>query len=161
MLALRHLSGICLPSVWCPPFPLHTPSLTSFSFSRQHTALAHLDSLPPHDLVLWTDNFVTFPFGKGSSGVLANCSLCGTETILSFSVGSVCSNSSAEVCVILQALTGLDSTNKSAISHLFSQILALFSPSSFLLSQSLWQELSFLFCTINGSPDTCFSRGTK
>ena len=43
--------------------------------SRQGAAVAHLDSLPPHDLVLWTDGSI--PFGKGGSGVLANCSLCG------------------------------------------------------------------------------------
>ena len=86
----------------CPPFPLwNLPSFTVEStlstpcprsdppFSRQGAALAHLDSLPPYDLVLWTDGSVSFPFGKGGSGVLANCSLCGTEATLSFSAGPV------------------------------------------------------------------------
>ena len=59
-------------------------------------------SLLPHDLVLWTDS--SFPFGKGGSGVLANCSLCGTEATLSFSAGPVCLSFSAEACVILHAL---------------------------------------------------------
>ena len=72
--------------------------------SRQGAALAHLDSLPHHDLVLWTDGSVPFPFGKGGSGVLGNSSLCGTEATLSFSAGPVCSSFSAEACAILHAL---------------------------------------------------------
>ena len=59
---------------------------------------------PPHNLVLWTDGSVPFPFGKGGSGILANCSLCGTEATLSFSAGPVCSSFSAEACAILHAL---------------------------------------------------------
>ena len=98
----------------CPPWNL--PSFTLEStlstpcsrsdppLSRQGAALAHVDSLPPHDLVLWTDGSVPFPLGKGGSGVLANCSLCGTEATLSFSAGSVCSGFSPEACAILHAL---------------------------------------------------------
>ena len=99
----------------CPPFaPWNLPSFTVEStlttpcsrsdspLSRQGAALAHLDSLPPHDLVLWTDG--SFPFGKGGSGFLANCPLCGTEATLSFSAGPVCSSFSAEACAILHAL---------------------------------------------------------
>ena len=101
----------------CPPCPpwnpplftvestLPTPcSCSDFPLSRLGTTLAHLDSLPPHDVVLWTDGSVPFPFGKGDSGVLANCSLCGTEVTLSFSAGPVCSSFSAEACAILHAL---------------------------------------------------------
>ena len=103
--------------VACPPCPpWNLPSFTVEStlsspcsrsdppHSRQGAALAHLDSLPPHDLVLWTDGSVPFPFSKGGSGVLANCSLCGTEAILSFSAGPVCSSFSADACAILHAL---------------------------------------------------------
>ena len=104
-------------------------------------------TLSPHDVVLWTDGSVPFPFSKGGSGVLANCSLCGTEATLSFLAGPACSSSSAKA--------GFGSTNKSATSLLLSDsrsVLAiLFSP-YFLLSQSLlqiWQELSSLSsCTI-------------
>ena len=101
----------------CPPFPpWNLPSFTVEStlstpcsrfdppLSRQGAAFAHLDSLPPHDLVLWTDVSVPFVFGKGSSGILANCSLYGTEATLSFSVGPVCSSFSAKAYAILQAL---------------------------------------------------------
>ena len=57
--------------------------------SRQCAALAHLDFLLPCDLVLWTDGSVCFPFVKGVSGTLANCSLCGIEATCSFSAGPV------------------------------------------------------------------------
>ena len=109
-------------------------------------ALAHLDSLPLHDLVLWTDGSVPFPFGKGRSGVLANCSLCGTETTLSFSAGSVCSSFSAEACAILHVLCW--SQQHQQVCHFSSLLLlsdsrsvlaTLSSPPSFLLSQTLWQ----------------------
>ena len=99
----------------CPPSPSwNLPSFTVEStlispcsridppLSLQGAALAHLDSLLPHDLVLWTDGSV--PFGKGGFGVLANCFLCGTEATLSFSAGPVCSSFSAEACAILHAL---------------------------------------------------------
>ena len=52
------------------------------SVSRQGAALAHLDSIPSYNLVFWTVDSVPFPFSKGG-GVLANCSLCGTEATLS------------------------------------------------------------------------------
>ena len=63
----------------CPPFPpqnlplftvestLSTPSSRSdLPLSRQGAALTHLDSLPPHDLGLWTDGSVPFSFGKAA-----------------------------------------------------------------------------------------------
>ena len=158
--------------VACPPCPpWNLPSFTmestlSTPCSRsdpphacQGAALAHLDSLPPHDLILWTDGFVPFPFGKGGSGVLANCSLCGTEATLSVSAGPVCSSFSAEAFAILHALCW--SRQHQQVCHFSSLLLlpdsrsvlaTLSSPPSFLLSQTLWQiwqELSsFSFCSI-------------
>ena len=101
----------------CPPFPpwnlpsfavestLSSPSSrTDILLSRQGAALAHLDSLPPYNLVIWTDGSVPIPFGKGGSGKLANCSLCGTEAIPFFSTGPVCSSFLAKACAILHAL---------------------------------------------------------
>ena len=121
---------------------------------RQGAALAHLDSLPLHDQVLWTDGFVSSPLRKSGSGVLANCSLCGTETTLSFSAGPVCSSFSAKACTILHALCW--SWQHQQACH-FSSLLpqsesrsvlaTLFSSPSFLLPQTLWQiwqELSSL-----------------
>ena len=150
-----------------PPFPpWNLPSFTVEStlsspcsrsdppHSHQGGALAHLDSLPLHDLVLWTDGSVPFPFGKGGSAVLANCSLCGTEATLSFSAGPVCSSFSAEACAILHALCWSRQHHK--VCHFSSLLLlsdsrsvlaTLSSPPPFLLSQTLWQiwqELSSL-----------------
>ena len=147
---------VCLRSQWSPHFRLHALVLIPLS-------LAHLDSLPPHDLVLWTDCSVPSPLGKGGSGVLANCSLsiCGTEAIFFFSAGPVCSSFAAETCAIL-----LVSAAPTSLPFLFSYLtLVLSSPSSFLLSDTLWQIWqklsSLLFLSdYNGSPDTPFFRRT-
>ena len=166
---LLHLKEALVACPPCPPWNL--PSFTVEStlsspcscsdppHSRQGAALAHLDSLPHHDLVLWTDGSVRFPFGKGGSGVLANCSLCGIEATLSFSAGPVCSSFSAEACAILHALCW--SRQHQQVCHFSSLLLlsdsrsilaSLSSPPSFLLSQTLWQiwqKLSSLsFCSI-------------
>ena len=116
-------------------------------------------SLPPHDLVLWTDGSVPFPFGKGGSGVLAICSLCGTDATLFFSAGPVRSSFSTKACTIVHALCC--SRQNQQVCHFSSLLLqsdsrsvftTLSSPPSFLLSQTLWQiwqELSSLsFCSI-------------
>ena len=148
----------------CPPWnlPSFTVDSTLFSpcscsdpsHSCQGAALAHLDSLLPRDLVLWTDGSVPFSFGKGGTSVLANCFLCGTEATLSFSAGPVCSSFSAEACAILHALCW--SRQHQQVCHFSSLLLlsdsrsvlaTLSSPPSFLLSQTLWQiwqELSSL-----------------
>ena len=150
LLALHHLLGTWLSSLWSPPLSLHAP-----------------------DLVLWRDDSVPFPLGKGGSGVLANCSLCGTEATLSFSAGPVCSSFSAEACTIVHALCWFWQHQQvchfsSFLLYLTRTVLAtLSSLSSFLLRQSLWQiwqELSSLFLSVlsgyNGFPDTRSSRGT-
>ena len=99
---------------------------------------------PPYDLVLWTDGCVPFLFGKDGSGVLANCSLCGIEATLFFSVGPLRSRFSAEACAVLQALCW--SRQHQQVCHFSSLLLlsnsrsvlaTLSSPSSFLLPQSL------------------------
>ena len=65
----------CPPS---PPWNLPSPTVEStlsspcsssdLPLSRQDAALAHLDSLPPHDLVLYIDGSVPFPFGNAAIG---------------------------------------------------------------------------------------------
>ena len=93
-----------------------------------------------------------FCFGKGGSGVLASCSLCGTETTLS--AGRECLSFSAKAYAILQALCW--SRQHQQVCHFSSLLLlsdsrsvlaTLSSPPSFLSSQTLrqiWQELSSL-----------------
>ena len=101
-------------------------------------------------MVLWTDGSVPIFFGKGGSGVLANCSFCGTEATLSFSAGPVCSSFSAEACAILHALCWSRQYQQAChfscllfLSDSRSVLTTLFSP-SFLLPQSLWQKLCCL-----------------
>ena len=167
--------------VACPPCPpWNLPSFTVEStlsspcsrsdppHSRQGAALAHLDSLPPHDLVLWTDGSVPFPFGKGGSGVLANCSLCGTEAPAQYV--PVFPLKPAPFCTLF---AGLGNTIKSAIFLLFFSCLTLVlsSPPCPLLHLSCYLKLcgrSGRNCPLsppvlsgyNGSPDTRFSQGT-
>ena len=106
MHALLLLIETCFPSLWSQPLPSHAP--------------AYLDSLPPHDLVISTDVFVPTPFGKCGAGVLANCSLCGTDATIFFhqaQYAQVFPLKSASFCKLF---AGLGSTNKSYISLLFS-----------------------------------------
>ena len=138
--------------------------------SRQGAAPDHFDSLPPHGLVLWTDGSVPFPFGKGGCGILANCSLCGTETTLSISSGPVCSSFSAEACAILHAL--LVSAAPTSLPLLFFYLtLALSSSPCPLLHLSSYLKLCGISgrnCLLSprvlsgysGSLDTSVSRGT-
>ena len=154
MLAPSFLLGICLRSRWSPPFALHALALIPLFLAKVRLSPTLTLSPPPHDLVRLTEGSVTFPFGKGGSGVLANCSLCGTETTLSFSAGLVCSSFFAEACAILHALCW--SRQHQQVCHFSSLLLlsdsrsvlaTLSFPPSFLLSQTLWeiwQELSSL-----------------
>ena len=163
-----------------PPFPpwnmlsftvestLSSPcSYSDLPLCRQGAALAHLDSLPPHDLVLWTDGSAPFLFAKGGFGILANCSLCGTDPTLSFSAGPVCSSFSAEACVILHAL-GWSQHHQQVCHFSYYLTLVLSSPPCPLLHLSLYLNLSGRNCLLfppvlsdyNGSQDTHFFRGS-
>ena len=53
--------------------------------------------------VIWTDGSISFPIGKGGSGILANCSLPGAEDAFSYSANPACSSFSVVVCTILLA----------------------------------------------------------
>ena len=88
LLALPLFSETRLPLLWSSTFPLNASAL-----SNQSTALAHVNSLLPHDLVIWTNG--SFPFKEGF-GVLANGSLCRAEATLHFSAGLVCSSVSSK-----------------------------------------------------------------
>ena len=129
------------------------------TLSRQGAALAYLDSLPPHNLVFWTEGSVPFPFYKGSSGVLVNGSLCGTETTLSFSPASTVSSSfSAEACAILQALCW--SRQHQQVGHFFSPPLVTLIHFSFYLNRSCRNYILSppVLSGYSGFLDTRFSR---
>ena len=127
LLALPFLLGICFPSLWSPPFPLQ--------------GLAHLDSLPPRDLVLWTDGSVPFPFGKGGSGVLANCSLSGTKPLFPSQQAQYVQVFPLKPAPFCKLFAGLGSKSATSLLHLSdsrSLLATLSSPPSFLLLQTLW-----------------------
>ena len=171
LLTLPFLLGIYLPSLWSVRFPLHAPTLILLSFAKVRLSPT-LTLSPPHDLVLWTDGPIPFPFCEGGSGILANCSLCGTEATLSFSTGPLFSSFSTEACAILHALCWSRQHNKSAISLLFSFYLTLvLSSPPCSLHLSLYLKLSGrsgrnclvsspVLSDYNGSLDTRFSQGT-
>ena len=71
LLAFPLLLGTWLPLLWSLRFPSNAPAPIPF-LSRQDAALAHLDSLQPHDLVIYIDGSVPFHFCNGASVVLAN-----------------------------------------------------------------------------------------
>ena len=167
LLALPVLLGIFPCSRSSPPFPLHAPALIPLTLAK--VRLSPTLTLSPL-MILWTDGSVPFPFGKGSSGVLANCSLCGTEATLSFSAGPVFPLKPAPFCTLF---AGLGNTIKSAIFLLFFSCLTLVlsSPPCPLLHLSCYLKLCgrsgrncpfspSVLSGYNGSPDTRFSRGT-
>ena len=190
-LASTHL--LMLPStcsrealVVCPPFPpwnlplftveptLLTPCSCSDPLPLAQVRLSPILTLSP--LIIWCFGqtaLLLFFLGKGGSGVVAICSLCGTEAILSFLAGPVRSSFSAEACAILHALCW--SRQHQQVCHFSSLLLlsdsrsvlaTLSSPPSFLLSQTLWQiwqELSFFSsCSIRLQwvPGNSFLPGT-
>ena len=144
---------------------LSSPCSRSTPLSRQGVVLAHLDFLPPHDLVLWTYGSVPFSFGKGGSGVVANCSLCGTEATLSFLAGPVCSSFSPEACPILHALL-VSAASTSLLLLLLSDTCSVFSSIFLFISISVADlagtVFSFLlfYQTTMGSRTLASPRGT-
>ena len=121
----------CLSSLE-PPF--FTVKFTiSFSYSRsdlprsrQGAALTYFGSLPPHDLVLCTDDSVPFPFGKGGSDVLAGCSLfVAPRPLFPSQQAQYAQASLIKPAPLGKLFAGFGSTNKSTTSLLFSSYLTL------------------------------------
>ena len=154
MRALPFLLGTCLLSLWSPPFPLHALVLIFLFLVKMRLSFTLTPS--PHDLVLWTDRSVYFPFSKDGSGVLANCSLSLSLSVALRPLFPFQQAQYAQVSLLKPApsctpFAGLASTDKSTSSLLLSDsrsvLITLSSPPSFLPPQSLWQiwqELSSL-----------------
>ena len=151
LLALPVLLGICLPSLWSPPFPLHAPA--PFPLSLAKVRFSPILTLSP--LMIWYSGLTAlflFLLAKAAPAFLPNCSHCGTEATLSFSSGPVCSSFSAEACAILHSLCW--SRQHQHACHFSSRLsdsrfvlATLSSPPSFHLPETLWQiwqELSSL-----------------
>ena len=102
----------------------YTPALILLSLVKVRLSLL----LTLCHLAIWLDGSVPFRFGKGGSGILANCSRCSTKATLSFSPGLVCSSFSAEACAFLQALCW--SWYHQQVCHFSSLLLSSYSRSS-------------------------------
>ena len=165
--ALPHLLGTCLPSLWSQPFPLHAPALILLSLIKVRLFL----TLTLSPLMIWCFGqtvLFLFSFGKHGFGILANCSLCGTEAPLSFSAVPVCSSFSPEACAILQDLCWSRHRKHQQVCHFSYLILcprhlvfSIFAFTSIFLGRSGRNCLfSFVLSRYNGSPGTRFFWGT-
>ena len=158
LLALPVLLGICPPSRWSPPFPLHALALISLSLAK--VRLSPILTLSP--LMIWyfgqTALFL-FLLARAAPAYLLTALSVALRPLFPFRQGQYVPSFSAEACAILHALCW--SRQHQQVCHFSSLLLLsdsrsvlaiLSSPPSFLLSQSLWQiwqELSFFSsCTI-------------
>ena len=144
-------------------------SRSDLPLSRQGSALAHLDSPPSRSGAL--DRRLC-PFGKGGSGVLANCSLSGTESSLFISTGQYVQVFRLKPEPFCTLFADLGRTSMSATSLVISYCLTLVlsSPPCPLLHLSSYPKLCgrsgrncllspSVLSSYNWSPDTHFSRG--
>ena len=160
----------------CPPSPpWNPPSFTVKStlsspcsrsdppLSRQGVALAHSDSLPSYDSVLWTDALFLIFLTKTAVVYLPTALSVALRLFFSFHQAQYAQVSLLKPVPFCKPFAGLGST-KPATSHLFSY-LALFSPLCPILHLSFYLNLSSRNCLFpppvpsgwNGSPDTHFS----
>ena len=163
----------------CPPFPSwNLPSFTvestvSSPCSRQGAALTHLDS-PPTPMIWYSGQTALFLFllAKGAPAYFPTALSVALRPLFPFRQAQYAQVFPLRPAPFCKLFAGLGSTNKSAISLLFSSYLtfALFSPPCPLLHLSFYLKLcgrsgrncllSPVLSDYNGSPDTRFSRGT-
>ena len=171
LLAHPFLLGICLCSLWSPPFPLHAPAL--ILLSCQGAALTHLTLCP---LMIWYSGqtaLFLFLLERAAPAFLPSALSVALRPLFSFRQAQfvqVFPPNPAPLCTLFAVL---GRTNKSAISLLFSYNLTLVrsSPPCPLLHLSFYLKLCdrsgrnyllspSVLSDYNGSPDTRFSQGT-
>ena len=121
----------------------------------QGTALAYLDSLPPYDLLIWTNGSVPFSFGKGGLTYLPTAFFVALRLVLSFYQAQYVQVFPLKPAPFCKLFGGLGSTSKSATS------LLLLSDSRYLLatlSSSPSSNLSGRFLQELSSLSTCSIR---
>ena len=170
MLALSFLLGIC-PRLPCsPPFPLHAPALI---FSLAKMRLSPTLILSP--LMIWysgqTALFLFF-LARAAPASLPSALSVALRPLFPFRQAQYIQVFPLKPAPFCKPFAGLGSTNKSAISPLFSYYLTLVlsSPPCPLLHLSFYLKLcgrsgrkcllSPVLSDYNGSPDTRFSRET-
>ena len=171
LLALPVLLGICPRSLWSPPFPLHALALIPLTLAKvQLSPILTLSSV----MIWYSGQTALFLF------LLAKVALAKLPTALSVALRPLFRFRQAQFVPVFPLkpapfctlFAGLGSTNKSAISLLFSYnlTLVLSSPPCPFLHLSSYLKLcgrsgracllSPVLSDYNGSPDTRSSRGT-
>ena len=147
LLVLERLFLLALPS-FTVESTFSTPcSRSDPPLSRQGSALAHLDSLLPHDLALWTDGSVLF--AKAALPYLPTAFSTALRPLFPFQQAQYVQVFPLKPAPFCTLFAGLDSTNKSATSLLPSDSRSVLSS---IFPQSLWQIwrklFSLSFCSI-------------
>ena len=172
LLALPVLLGICFCSRWSPPFPLHALALIPLSLAKVRLS----PTLTLFPLIIWyfgqTALFLLL-LAKAVSASLPTALSVALRPLFPFRQAQYVQVFPLKPAPLCTLFAGLGSTNKSAISLLFSYYLTLVlsSPPCSLLHFSSYLKLcdrSGRNCHLsppvlsgyNGSPDTRFFRGT-
>ena len=171
LLAIPFLLGICLPSRWSSPFPVHALALISLFLAK--VRLSPTLTLSP--LMIWCSGQMApflFFLAKAAPAFLPTALSVALRPLFPFrqvQYAPVFPLKPAPFCTLF---AGLGSTNKPAISLLFSSYLTLvlFSPPCALLHLSFYLKLcsrsgrncllSPVLLDYNGFSETRFSRGT-
>ena len=138
LLALPFLLGIFPRSRWSPPFPLHALALIPLSLTKDW--LSPTLTLSPL-MIWWFGQTALFNFhlAKAALAFLPTALSVALRPPFPFRQAQYVQVSPLKPVPFCTLFAGLGSTNKSAISLLFSCLtLVLSSPPSFLLSQTLW-----------------------
>ena len=165
LLALPFLLGIFLPSRWSPSFPPHALALILLS----HAKVRLSPTLSPSSLMIWCSGQMAlflFFLAKAAQAYLPTAFSMALKPLFPFRQAQYVQVFPLKPAPFCKLFAGLGSTNKSAISHLFSYLtLVLSSPPSFLLSKTLWQIWQELSSLSSGSirlqwvPGHSFLRG--
>ena len=171
LLALPLLLGICLCSLWSPPFPLHAPALISVSLTKVRLSL----TLTHSPLTIWYSGLTAlflFLLAKAALAYLPTAFSVALRPLIPFQQAQYAQVFPLKPAPFCMLFAGLGSTNKSAVCLLFFYLtLVLSLPPCPLLYVSSYFKLcgrfgrNFLVSPpvlsgYNGSPDTRFFRGT-
>ena len=172
LLALSLFLGICLRSLWSPLFPPHARALIPLSLAKVQL----LPTLTLSPFMIWYSGqtaLFLFLLAKAAPMFLPTALSVALRPPFLFRQAQYVQVFPLKPAPFCTLFAGLGSTNKSAISLLFSYYLTLvlFLPPCSLLHLSCYLKLcgrSGRNCLLspavlsdyNGSPDTRFSRGT-
>ena len=164
------LLGICLCSPWSPLFPLHALALIPLFLAK--VRLSPILTLSP--LMIWYSGLMAlflFLLARAAPAFLPTALSVALRPLFPFRQAQFVPVFPLKPAPFRTLFAGLGSTNKSAISLLFSYLtLVLSSPPCPLLHLSCYLKLcgrsgrscllSPVLSGYNGSPDTRFSQGT-